>query len=541
MARLSGLVEPLVCAPGDDEETRRRHVQLVTASVLVTPAGLVWAALYFAYGEPAVALIPIAYSVLTVLDVLVLMRLRRFGLFRQVQQTLILVLPVALQVALGGVVGSSLVIVWAFLAVLLAVLFGDAREARWWFAAYAAAIVVAAVLQPHLGIANRLPDKLVLAFFVLNITAVSTIAFVVLHSFVRDRRRLRELEVAYVKQDLMLRQSEKLATLGTLAAGVAHELNNPAAATRRAADQLREAFAQLEDAHRRLQSATVTAAGHAVLQSLDPRARRGADPPAPLTAVARADREAVLEAWLDQHGVGDAWEIAPALVDLGLDETELARLASAFAGDACAGALRWAAAAHRVDTLLRDIGRGSARLSEIVGALKSYSYLGEAPVQAVDVHEGLESTLVILHHKLAGGIVVRREYATDLPRVPAFGSELNQVWTNILDNAAGAVNGSGTLTIRTRRDGAWAVVEIEDDGPGIPAAIQAQVFDPFFTTKPPGQGTGLGLSISHNIVTDRHRGTITLASRPGCTRFTVRLPLEGAPAPDPVRGRVPAA
>jgi signal transduction histidine kinase len=528
MARLSGWVEPLVCAPGDDEETRRRHVQLVIASVLVTPAGVVWAALYYAFGEPGVALIPLAYSVLTLLDVLLLVRLRRYALFRRVQQTLILVLPAALQVALGGVVGSSLVILWSFLAVLLAVLFGDGAEARWWFAAYVTAVVAAAALQPHLGAGNRLPHVLVLALFVLNVVAVSTVAFLVLRSFVQDRRKLRELEVAYVKQDLLLRQSEKLATLGTLAAGVAHELNNPAAATRRAAEQLRAALARLDEARQQLEAAgSLTPGDREALSALEQRARgRGAD----LDAVTRADRETAVEAWLDAHAVDDAWDVAPALVAMGLDVAALAGLGTRLSDATRAAALRWAARAHPVHALVAEIGHGAARISEVVGALKGYAYLGEAPVQAVDLHEGLDNTLVLLRGKLGGRVAVHRRYAADLPPVPAFGSELNQVWTNVLDNAIGALDGAGAITIRTRRDGTWAVVEIEDDGPGIPDAIQSRVFDPFFTTKAPGQGTGLGLSISHRIVTDRHQGTITLVSRPGCTRFTIRLPLAAEPA-----------
>ena len=164
-----------------------------------------------------------------------------------------------------------------------------------------------------------------------------------------------------------------------------------------------------------------------------------------------------------------------------------------------------------------------------MGALKSYSYLGQAPLQEVALHEGLDNTLVILRHKLKRGIQVEREYCTDMPRVPAYGSELNQVWTNLLDNAVDAMDGSGRIVIRTRVERGWAVVEVEDDGPGIPEAIQARIFDPFFTTKPPGKGTGLGLSTTYSIITEKHRGQIEVESRPGFTRFTVRLPFPTAP------------
>lgn len=513
-------------APGDDEETRHRKVQFTVASMLVAPAGLVWGALYFAYGEGRVATIPIAYAVFTLLDLLVLLRLRRYEVYRQIQQLLILVLPVALQLALGGFVGSSLVVLWSFIAVLMALLFGGAREAGVWFAAYLTAVVAAAWLEPQLAIHNSLPTSLVLTFFVLNVGAVSSVAFVVLRSFVADRRKLRKLEVAYLNQEMMLRQSEKLATLGTLAAGVAHELNNPAAATRRAAEQLGDAFARLEAAHRDLAAADVTATGRELLQSLERQARERAVRPNDLDVLARSDREAAVEGWLGEHGIADPWQLAPSLVGQGLDQPALTRLAAALEGEALSAVLAWAASAFSVYTLLYEIGQGASRVAEVVGALKSYSYLGEAPVQTVDLHEGLDNTLVILRNKLKAGITVRRDYGADVPPVPAYGSELNQVWTNLLDNAADAMGGRGEITIRTRRDDGWAVVEIEDNGPGIPEEIQPKIFDPFFTTKAPGKGTGLGLSTSYTIVTQKHQGELRVVSQPGFTRFTVKLPTE---------------
>ena len=175
--------------------------------------------------------------------------------------------------------------------------------------------------------------------------------------------------------------------------------------------------------------------------------------------------------------------------------------------------------------MLDEIAEGTKRISEIVRALKTYSYLDQAPVQNVNLHEGLENTLVMFRSRLKQGINVQRDYAADLPTIEAYGSELNQVWTNIIDNAIAAMNGQGEIILRTRREGGWVVVEITDSGPGIPPEIQAQVFDPFFTTKPPGEGTGLGLNISHNIVVQKHKGEIAVNSRPGQTTFQVRLPL----------------
>ena len=323
-----------------------------------------------------------------------------------------------------------------------------------------------------------------------------------------------------------LRQSERMATLGTLAAGVAHELNNPAAATRRAAEQLREAFAQFEDAQIQLDATVLTPASRDLLREFDERARSLAGQPADLGTLDRGDREADVEDWLDDQEVEETWDLAPALVSQNLGPRDLDRLAAALGNERLPTALALVTSAFRVQMLAHEIGQGSGRISEIVGALKSYSYLGQAPVQAVNVHEGLDNTLVILRNKLKQGIEISRNYGGDVPTISAFGSELNQVWTNLIDNAADAMRGQGRIEIRTRRDGDWVLVEIEDDGPGIPRHIQHQVFDPFFTTKEPGKGTGLGLSTTYSIITEKHHGTIVVRSTPGKTCFSVRLPIQ---------------
>jgi signal transduction histidine kinase len=327
------------------------------------------------------------------------------------------------------------------------------------------------------------------------------------------------------KVEQALRQSERMATLGTLAAGVAHELNNPAAATRRAAEQLREAIARLEDAYRLLEAAGLDEATRELIRSLDEQARGTATQPSELDAMDRADREDEVEAWLERHAVSEPWTLAGSLVAQGLDIERLDRITGTLTGQELDVTLRWAAAAFPVYRLAHEIGQGSARISEIVGALKGYTFLDQAPEQLVNVHEALDNTLVILNHKLSGVRVVK-EYAADLPPCPALASELSEVWTNLLDNAVDALEGDGTITLRTYRDADWAVVEITDDGPGIPPDIQDQVFDRFFTTKEPGRGTGLGLATVHTVVTERHRGEITLTSNPGATCFTVRLPLQ---------------
>jgi len=323
-----------------------------------------------------------------------------------------------------------------------------------------------------------------------------------------------------------LRQSEKMATLGTLAAGVAHELNNPAAATRRAAEQLRDAFERLDAAHLRLGSIQLSPAERDTLVDLDRRARANAERPNELDSLTRSDREAEIEEWLEARGFEEPWHVAPSLLGQGLSLEDLHRLASTLSAEALSAGLVWTSSTFPVYSLTHAIGEGSSRISEIVRALRSYSHLGEAPVQLIDVHEGLDDTLIILRSKLKRGVDVRREYAPGLPQICAYGSELNQVWTNLIDNAVDAMDGRGTIVLRTRQAGDRVEVEVEDDGPGIPEAIRPRVFDPFFTTKAPGFGTGLGLATSYGIVTEKHGGTMAVDSRPGRTRFTVVLPIE---------------
>jgi signal transduction histidine kinase len=339
------------------------------------------------------------------------------------------------------------------------------------------------------------------------------------------RKKLRDLEKAYLEQEVMLRQSEKLATLGKLSAGMAHELNNPAAAALRGASQVQAAFSQFQVTQQAIGCLQLRDLQKERLLQLDSLARRQAKATSELSSMARSELENQLETWLELYNLENAWEIAPALVSLGYSTAKLEELTNEFDREQIGVVMDWLAGSYAIYSLLEEIGQGAGRISEIVKALKSYSYMDQAPIQSVDIHEGLDNTLVMLRSKLKQGITVHREYAADLPHVEAYGSELNQVWTNLVDNAVDAMNGNGELTLRTHANGNWVVVEVEDNGPGIPAAIQSKVFDPFFTTKPVGKGTGLGLNISHNIIVNKHKGQISVASQPGKTRFEVRLPL----------------
>lgn len=327
--------------------------------------------------------------------------------------------------------------------------------------------------------------------------------------------RLRSIEST-------LMQHEKMAALGGLSAGLAHELNNPSAAIQRNADHLRDSLDEWQRAIAGLYAAGV---GNGRTDELEAEMIERAAQPVFLDPLVCSDLEGYLQEWLEERGVEDAWELAPALVALGWDVDSLQARAGDFGPEQLAAVLQWLGTGSSIYRLLDEVRRSADRISEVVGAVKQYSYADQAPVQNVDVHQGLDSTLIILRHKLRGGVTVTRDYAPDLPRIEAYAGELNQVWTNLIDNAIDAMDGRGELVIRTYAQEEYVVVEITDNGPGIPPEIANRVFDPFFTTKLPGAGTGLGLYLAYNTV-QKHLGQIMVESEPGRTCFQVRLPVQ---------------
>jgi signal transduction histidine kinase len=324
-----------------------------------------------------------------------------------------------------------------------------------------------------------------------------------------------------------VRQQEKLAALGTLSAGLAHELNNPAAAARRTASELAEALDTLQDTVHQFVSSGLEREQVARLVELQQAARKGAAGAAPGAAMDAADREETLAARLDELGA-DGWRLAEPLAQAGVDDAWLEQVAES-AGGARVAALEWVAASLTATALVAELHESTARISELVSAIKDYTHMDRAAVAEVDLHEGLESTLTILGHRLKqGNITVERHYDRTLPRVTAHGSELNQVWTNLIVNSLDALDGQGTIAITTRRSTTGVAVDIADDGPdGIPPEQQSRVFEPFFTTKGVGEGSGLGLDIVRRIVAG-HRGDVSVRSQPGATTFTVTLPVAAA-------------
>lgn len=321
--------------------------------------------------------------------------------------------------------------------------------------------------------------------------------------------------------DSMTRQRESLIALGRLAAGLAHEINNPASATARSIDALYDTCDTLLSSLTHLAEQSLLAEHFIAIDNLRREIDKGS---AALDPIAAADREEKLFDWLDRHGVGAAWRIAPALAGAGVDLEWCERAAAVLEGAHLEPGLEWVASTLSTHALLSEMKESTRRISALVDAVKSYSQVDRASLQLTDVTEGIESTLVMLGHELRNGVTVVREYDPEAPRIEANPGELNQVWTNLIDNAIDAMDGSGTLRIATRGDGNDLVVEIADSGPGMPPEVQARAFEPFFTTKEVGKGTGLGLDISRRIVVERHHGQITIESRPNETVLRVRLP-----------------
>lgn len=327
---------------------------------------------------------------------------------------------------------------------------------------------------------------------------------------------------------LAISQRERLLALGSLSAGLTHELNNPAAAAVRATSTLRERVAKMRHKLRVISSGPYSREDLANLIDIQERTAERVAKAQTLSPLEASDREDQLTDWLDDHGVTESWQIAPTFVQAGLDVEWLDQVAAAVDEEILPGAIGWLNYTVETELLMTEIEDSTTRISNLVGAAKQYSQLDRAPYQVADVHELLDSTLLMLGGKVGDRIKVVKEYDRTLPKIPAYPAELNQVWTNLIDNAVSAMNstgGEGTLTVRTALVRDQLMVEFRDTGPGVPQEIRSRIFDPFFTTKPVGEGTGLGLDISWRIIVNKHHGTLQVESVPGDTRFQVLLPL----------------
>ncbi len=336
---------------------------------------------------------------------------------------------------------------------------------------------------------------------------------------------LQGMFVGIRNTDELVGQRERLLALGKLTAGLTHELNNPAAAAGRATVALRERVAGMRHKLAVLAGSELGADELKYLTDIQEEIIERMPTVPELSPLQTSDQEDTLIGWLDDNGVTSGWEIAPTLVAGGVGVEDLQRVADALDAAYLDGAVRWLAYTVETQTLLGEIENATGRISALVGAAKQYSQMDRSPHQSIDVHDGLNSTLIMLSRKIGGQVKVVKNYDSSLPKVPAYAAELNQVWTNLIDNAVDAMRRSGTLTLHTARDGEQLLVEIGDTGPGIPDDLHQQIFEPFFTTKPVGEGTGLGLDVSWRIVVNRHGGSMRVISEPGDTRFQVRLPL----------------
>jgi signal transduction histidine kinase len=325
----------------------------------------------------------------------------------------------------------------------------------------------------------------------------------------------------------MLGERERLLALGSLSAGLTHELNNPAAAAVRATAVLRDRIAGMRHKLAMIADGRLDARRLHTLVEFQEDAVKRAQVAPKLSALAASDAEDALADWLEEHDVNGAYDLAGTLIAGGVDASWLERVVESAAPADLESAIRWIAYTVDTELLMGEIDDSVTRISGLVAAAKQYSQLDRAPHQRVDIHELLDATLVMLNAKIPPTVTVVREYDPGLPQIDAYGAELNQVWTNLIDNALAAMAGNGTLTVRTFCEQDRIVVEIGDTGPGIPENIRPRIFEPFFTTKPVGQGTGLGLDISYRIVVNKHHGDIRVDSRPGDTRFQVILPREG--------------
>ena len=518
--------------PNDSEEIRLEKFSIFILAAACSIAGIAWTiTYYFVLGWTKVVLLPALFTFLVGGALLVSHFTKNHRIVIYSQIICIIYIPIFIEWSIGGIFNSGFVMVWSFLGPLCALMFFSVRQSVLWLILFLINILISAVFNDYFASGEILiSEKTRIVFFTMNLGISSIVVFIFARYYVISAIREQKKNVALLrenlKQELVLRQNEKLATLGKLSAGVAHELNNPAAAALSGAEQLRIALAKLEGSALKCGQLTLSVNQQKTVRDEIQYIHDKAKNPVYVDSLNSNDQEYEVEQWLEAKGLENAWELAQPLVKIGYNTSELIKIAKEFDTNELLNVLELFSNIYNSQTLIEEIGQSSQKITELVKALKSYSYLDQGPMQSIDIHQGLNDTLIMFRNKLKMGVTIEQDYTSNLPRIDAYGSELNQVWTNLIDNAVSAMNGNGKIKIRTYKENSHLVVEISDNGPGIPEDIQSKIFDPFFTTKAPGEGTGLGLSIIHNIITQKHKGQIKVKSKPGETCFQVILPLK---------------
>lgn len=534
--------------PDDTEAEAASKALILVIALSCSGCGLIWGLLYAAvFGLGPTMALPFAFCVIVGGAAVVSARLADHRPLIYAQIACIVWIPALIEWTIGSTSGSGVVIVWSFLGPIGALMFLSLRQALVWMGVFLIIVLVSTAFQPALlGAPLPVSQGMRSVFFGMNVGMASAVVFAAAAWFVMTIQRelalrlqankaLAESHRQLAASQQVILQSEKMAALGRLSAGMAHELNNPAAATLRGSGQLKEAMDSLCRVSFALGQARLEPEHLDRLDQLTALAEQRARDPAALSPADRIEREADVETALDDRGLTALEEYSADLVDLGIDAAALDELDDVFGDAALVPALERTLLWHTVVTLIAGIQNGSGRISRIVGALKSYTFLDRGEVQTVDLNAGLNDTLVMMDSVLKAGIAVQRDLEPALPTITAQGGSLNQVWTHLIANAAEAMGGEGELTVRSRREGDQAVIQIIDSGPGIPPAVADCLFDPFVTTKPVGEGTGLGLYVSRNTIVQQHGGTLEVDSRPGRTCFEIRLPLvrKGVAPADP--------
>ncbi len=515
----------------DTESIRTEKYSIFLVAGATSIAGVLWSIMYYIiFGWGLTSFLPLSFSIIVGISLILSHTTRKHRIAIGAQIFCITYITAIIQWSIGSLTDSGLVLLWAFLGPITALMFYTIRQAIIWFALFLLNIAITLLLPIFFTTSIQAVSYGTRLFFTAaNLSFASTIVFAFSSYYVnraiKEQKRTSQLLETNLQQEVVLRQSKKLASLGQMSAGMAHELNNPASAALRGTEQLRKAIQELDVSSMEAMREPSSADQLSLFEKEINLIRERAKAPLEFDPIEQADRENQIESWLNEQGIDEAWQIAPVFVRLGYDKEKLVKFTGKISREESQNLIKMLSNRYIIYRVLEEIGEGTLRISDIVKSLKSYSYMDQAPMQSVDVNKGLKDTLTIFSNKLKIGVNVIKEFDPELPHIEAYGSELNQVWTNLIDNAIAAIGKKGTIHIKTYQATSKVIVEITDDGPGIPPDIQSKIFDPFFTTKNPGEGTGLGLNISHSIITQKHKGSINVESVPGETRFKVELPM----------------